>query len=69
MQKRLISGASTLNEVIGCIPQSFAIFEALGMGACCDGSRTVAEAAAHHNLNYRTLLDRVTSAENVGRME
>ena len=46
----------TVNDVIRAFPSAVAVFDRLGMDACCGGGRTLEEAARRHGVPLESLL-------------
>ena len=56
----------TVNETIQRLPASIAVFNALGMEACCGGAATLAEAAAREGVPLGELLQALREAAAEG---
>jgi len=54
-----IDTETTVNEVIRTHPESVAVFNQLGIDACCGGDASLAEAAQRDGVELRLLLARL----------
>jgi len=53
---------ATLNAIVARYPATLAVFQRLGLDACCGGSLPLATAAEHHALDLQAVLAALASA-------
>lgn len=57
-----IHDGMTINEAIQVRPGTVAVFDALGLDACCGGSLTIRDAATRHGLDPAVVLRALDAA-------
>ena len=57
-----IAPDATVNDVIALHPRTIAVFNALGIDACCGGAASLGEAAARDGVDLATLLQAIDEA-------
>jgi iron-sulfur cluster repair protein YtfE (RIC family) len=62
METNLIHPYLTVNEVIGRVPETVAVFKRFGIDACCGGALTVSDAARRHGAELDVLLQALRAA-------
>jgi regulator of cell morphogenesis and NO signaling len=60
-----IDTKTTVNEVIQMYPESVAVFNQLGIDACCGGDASIAEAASRDGVDLGLLLTRLDAVAAV----